>query len=267
MIIRLMSDLHLEFDSENPFLPTTLAEDSDSILILAGDITLAGRMEYSNYFFEAITSQFKNILYVPGNHEYYRGSIDDTVEKLKNNLSKYKNLLVLDNDSIEIDGVTFIGSTLWSEFDKGNPLSMWHCDRKISDFSVIYKDVKCITAFRAEDAYATFLQNKKWLEDTLKETNSEKRIVITHHAPTFRSIHKNYEGNPLNGAYVSDLSELILDYNPLYWFHGHTHDSFDYKIGSTRVICNPRGYPITVSSDGTPVVENRFFNPTFRIKL
>ena len=226
MRINYMSDLHLEFG------PMETEPDGGDILVLAGDINIKGRVDWVN----TIANKFNHVLYILGNHEFYRGTIDNIYKKIKERL--VDNVHLLENESITIDDVTFHGATLWSDFLNGNPMSYLQCDQVINDYRLIRAGTGK-QRFRPQLAHKLHNISKAFLQENVKEGD----IVITHMAPSLLSIHEKYKNDMnINGAYASDLSELILDTKPKLWFHGHMHDLFDYTIGNTRILCNPRGY-------------------------
>ena len=218
MKLNFVSDLHLEFG------PISFTEKGD-VLILAGDITT----ENDTSWIKTVSKNFKDVIYVLGNHECYYQSLGSAYKIAKKHLPK--NVHLLQNESITIDGITFHGTTLWSDFEKGNPMSYMICKEKINDFSEI-------ESFAPEVAHEEHKRAVAFLRENVKEDD----IVVTHHAPSYESYSVNLRGDKLNGAYASDLTELILDTNPYLWFHGHLHNSSDYMVGNTRVLCNPRGY-------------------------
>ena len=226
MRINYMSDLHLEFG------PMETEPDGGDILVLAGDINIKGRVDWIN----TIANKFNHVLYILGNHEFYRGTIDNIYKKIKERL--VDNVHLLENESITIDDVTFHGATLWSDFLNGNPMSYLQCDQVINDYRLIRAGTGK-QRFRPQLAHKLHNISKVFLQENVKEGD----IVVTHMAPSLLSIHEKYKNDMnINGAYASDLSELILDTKPKLWFHGHMHDLFDYTIGNTRILCNPRGY-------------------------
>tara|TARA_Y100000034_G_C6894417_1_gene412054 strand:- start:397 stop:1164 length:768 start_codon:yes stop_codon:yes gene_type:complete len=226
MRINYMSDLHLEFG------PMEIEPDGGDILVLAGDINIKGRVDWIN----TIANKFNHVLYILGNHEFYRGTIDNIYKKIKERL--VDNVHLLENESITIDDVTFHGATLWSDFLNGNPMSYLQCNQEINDYRLIRAGTGK-QRFRPQLAHKLHYISKAFLQENVKEGD----IVITHMAPSLLSIHEKYKNDMnINGAYASDLSELILDTKPKLWFHGHMHYSFDYTIGNTRILCNPRGY-------------------------
>ena len=226
MKINFISDLHLEFG------PLEIEPEAGDVLVLAGDIDIKARVNWIN----DIASKFHHVIYVLGNHEFYRGTIDSIYKKTRERL--VDNVHLLENESVTIAGVTFHGATLWSDFLNGNPMSYLQCDQAINDYRLI-RAGDGNHRFKPQIAHSLHNISKVFLQENVKEGD----VVVTHMAPSFLSIHEKYKNDMnINGAYASDLSELILDTKPALWFHGHMHDSFDYTIGNTRILCNPRGY-------------------------
>ncbi len=226
MRISYMSDLHLEFGGMEP------EPEGGDILVLAGDVCIKCRVDWIN----DIANRYNHVIYVLGNHEFYRGAIDNTYKKTREHL--VDNVHLLENESITIDGVTFHGATLWSDFLNGNPMSYLQCSQRINDYRLIRSGTGK-HRFKPQIAHKLHNISKVFLQENVKEGD----IVVTHMAPSLLSIHENYKDDiNINGSYASDLSELILDTKPKFWFHGHMHNSFDYMVGDTRVLCNPRGY-------------------------
>jgi Icc-related predicted phosphoesterase len=237
MKIQIASDLHLEFIKFNheQHIDRVLGSNKEGCLVLAGDVSTVPSLKF---VLDIICSKFKHVIYVPGNHEYYDGSID-IVNQILSSLG-IDNLHVLNMKSVEIEGVNFVGCTLWSDFDNNNPLSKMDCQTGVNDFFLI----KNLTT---EKALLMHYEQKLFLEKELRKNS--KSVVITHHAPSYQSVKPQYRHERTNGAFVSSLDELIYEHQPLLWIHGHTHTVFDYSIGQTRVICNPYGYPQYVSTN------------------
>ena len=233
MKIRIMSDLHLEMGHMH------LSPGGD-VLVLAGDIGVVDKPSYLNLI-DIWSEMFTHIIYVTGNHEYYKGDIDKSLKKLKTHFAD-TNVHLLENDHVFIDDVAFIGATLWSDFPT---LASEHCANSyMNDFRIIRRN-NYAYGFRAEDARAKFDISSAYIRSALgklREQGFTKIVVVTHHAPSRRSISPRFAGHLLNDAFASDLEELIETGRADLWIHGHTHDSFDYKVHDTRVICNPRGY-------------------------
>ena len=227
MKINYVSDLHLEFGPMK-IEPT----GGDDVLVLAGDITVKGRVDWIN----DMAAKFNHVIYVLGNHEFYRGAMDSIYRKTRGSL--VDNVHLLNNESITIDDVTFHGATLWSDFLNGDPISYMECGLAMNDYRII-RAGDGNHRFKPEIAHALHNISKVFLQENVKKGD----VVVTHMAPSLLSIHEKYKHDMyINGAYASDLSELIFDTQPKLWFHGHMHDSFDYTIGDTRILCNPRGY-------------------------
>jgi predicted phosphodiesterase len=252
MKVNLISDLHLEFgDLELP---------GGEVLIIAGDAcesrTLSkhpydpGALEESSgrrpdraarFFWEECT-KYQHVLYVMGNHEHYHGKFNRTAHELRACLPKKVQLL--EQDTVIIDDVVFLGATMWTDCNRGCPVTMETLKSGMNDYRVITWDGGGYRKLHPRDTAKIHQQTKDWLRGQLSEHQDRKVVVITHHAPSDLSIAPPYRNDLyLNGGYRSDLSDLILDHPQIrYWVHGHTHDPFDYAIGDTRVRCNPRGY-------------------------
>ena len=226
MQINFISDLHLEFG------PMEIEPEAGDILVLAGDIDIKGRVDWIN----TIASKFNHVIYVLGNHEFYNGAMDSIYKKTRERLAD--NVHLLENESVTIADVTFHGATLWSDFLNGNPMSYLRCDQTINDYRLI-RAGDGSHRFKPQIAHSLHNISKVFLQENVKEGD----VVVTHMAPSLLSIHEKYKNDMnINGSYASDLSELILDTKPELWFHGHVHTSFDYTVGNTRILCNPRGY-------------------------
>ena len=258
MKIKYMSDLHLEFQGKDtPFNIIPSSDDGDTILVLAGDIGVFVNPDTYVPFITEWAGMFKAVIYVPGNHEYYHGCITDAANVVKEIFNtNFNNVFLLDNDEVTIDGINFIGSTLWTDFGNNDPVSKMLAKKYMTDYSFVsYQDArngwhKINPDFihGIHQCGVEFLQNKL----RVNQGNGQKTVVVTHHLPSFQSVHNMYAGEKSNDFFASNLEHLIYNYNPLVWIHGHTHHGFDYMIGDTRVLCNPRGYP--------GYDRNKFFN-------
>lgn len=258
MKISITSDEHLEFadhDFDNV--------DSADVLILGGDILVARQVgEHHNSdrlhaFMQRCTSRFPHVIYIVGNHEHYDGTFTKTVAHLRSQFSYLSNLHILDGETWTLDDVTFIGGTLWTDMNKGDVLTLYHMKRMMNDFRIIdhgardhtWQDAdgelhRTASRFQPEDAAEEHAKMLEYIRSVVEGRFDQKFVVVGHHAPSRQSIKPRYAGDHImNGGYSSDLSEFILDHPQIrLWTHGHTHDEFDYMVGSTRVVCNPRGY-------------------------
>ena len=233
MRLHILSDLHLEFGTVR--IPKTEAD----VVILAGDIHLGreGRKWARRHFAD------KRVIYVLGNHEFYRHSIPALIHNLKQETDGSQ-IHLLENDVIQLDGVTFLGCTLWTDFKlNDNPsTAMRVAEDTISDYSVIDFDQEN-RVLRAKDTVRMHEESLAWLKSELPKHDPSRTVVVTHHAPSISSIPAQHANSPLNPAFVSKLDALVETSDVPLWIHGHTHQNVDYKIGSTRVLSNQRGYP------------------------
>jgi predicted phosphodiesterase len=259
MKISLVSDVHLEFGDWYPVNP-----HNSEILILSGDIMVASHLKnfdkkndkhinlrdrYIN-FLENCSKEYKEVIYIMGNHEHYNGAFTQTPVILREECKKF-NIHFLDNEFVKIDGITFIGSTLWTDMNNKCPISIHSVQRALNDFVTIKNVVEneegekiYMGKFTPSDSVKEHEKSLKFIESVIQENQDGMFIVVGHHAPSPLSIHPKYKDDiHVNGAYASNLSEFIFSYPQIkIWTHGHTHYPFDYMIGTTRVVCNPRGY-------------------------
>lgn len=231
MRIHVLSDLHIEFGL------IALPEMDADVIVLAGDtgVGMKGIRRIAHDLPD------KPVLFVAGNHEYYGGNVQQVNQQLAQ-ISNPK-LHFLNNEAIIIDGVRFLGCTLWTDFQLfGNAVqAMLAAELSMNDFANIsFRDEAGKRKLKPEDALALHQQSRAWLEGELNKPFAGPTVVITHHAPHPNSLLPNLEQDILSAAYVSDLSGLMG--KAQLWIHGHTHSSWDYEVNGTRVICNPRGY-------------------------
>jgi predicted phosphodiesterase len=247
MIIQILSDLHLE---HHPDHGRELVESMDfsgaDIVILAGDI--AGIGERALFALPRLQQLCEKapgqVLYVPGNHEYYGANptfVEHMLQRLEAEMSNFRVLRT--GKLFEQDGLRFLGDTLWFPEDSEN----WRFSQLMSDFLVIREFTPWV--YHQNTAFI------QWLERELRPGD----IVITHHLPSDQIIAPRYIGNVLNRFFVSDLTNLILERKPALWVCGHTHTSIDTMLGTTRIVCNPRGYP----NEG----QTAKFNPRLLIQI
>lgn len=253
MKLNILSDLHLSRS-----ILATPDNDAD-VVILAGDIA---RPEQAVKWASRLD---KPVLYVPGNHEFYDGSIVSTATRLKL-LCAGTHIHVLDDDVFHLNGVRFLGSTLWTDFllygdGDERASAVEEAFRSMRDFQKIHLDEAGTLPFTPLDSEALFRRHAAWLAARLAEPHNGPTVVITHHAPSPRSIHPRFADSLLNPCFVSNAEHLVDGNRVQLWVHGHTHDSFDYNLNGTRVVCNPRGYASGV------INENAQFNANFMVSL
>lgn len=291
MKIAVCSDVHLEFG------PLTLENPGDvDVLILSGDILVERDLDEWNdaqvesgfarhrstmyhTFFQECSQRFKHVIYIAGNHEHYHGDFKFTLSELKKKFAYLKNVHVLDKEVVTIDGIKFVGSTLWTNMNNRDPLTLHAIGSMMNDFRIIknsdryvYRNVPVyaynedgsvklddkgyqmqigmkkkeeVSKFSPEDAV---VENEKcfdFIKHVVSEAKEgEKIVVVGHHTPSQQSCHPRYAHDQLmNGGYHNSYEEYIMDHPQIVlWTHGHTHERYDYMIGDTRIICNPRGY-------------------------
>ena len=271
MKIALASDVHLEFGDLD------IVNDQDAqVLILSGDICVAAdldmrdrrqtemgfarhRSERFHDFFERCTANFPHVIYVMGNHEYYHSDFATALDEMRRKLAHLPNLYILEREVKTIDDVTFIGGTLWTDMNKQDPLTLYHMRTMMNDFRVIQNSAvpvhfktqegefkTRVGKFSPEDAVTEHVKMKEYIQvvTAFLGENPNKYVVVGHHAPSRRSTHEMYAHDTvMNGGYSSDLDQFIEDRPQIrLWTHGHTHHPFDYVVGETRIVCNPRGY-------------------------
>lgn len=273
MRVALASDVHLEFG------PITFENTGNAdVLILSGDIAVASEFRKFLPFFEDCASKFKDVVYVFGNHEHYHGDYQKSHDLVYGHLEPFKNIHLLNNGHIDFGEYTFVGGTLWTDMNKDDPFTKNYVRRRMNDFQIIENSAtvgrQTINKYKTkedgsyemdennrfivigseiheytpslspDDVIVEHEQMKALIKEQIALRPNRKYVVVGHHAPSRVSTKPRYQrDHHMNGAYSSDLSELILDHPQIkLWTHGHTHDNFDYMIGGTRILCNPRGY-------------------------
>ena len=247
MKIHILCDLHVEFGD---FVPPVGGAD---VVVLAGDIHVKNRgLQW------IFTQNFEvPVLYVLGNHEFYGEKFPGLIDQLKVE-AEGTNVRVLENDSEEIGGYRFFGCTFWSDMellDDQHTSSM-----AAADFMNDYKLIRLSKSNRRlspSDTKARHAKSVRELREFFKAGEPQRSIVVTHHAPSIKSIVERYRVYPVSAAFASNMDDFIQEHQPPLWIHGHTHESFDYQIGKTRIVCNPRGYASTAP--------NKEFRPDFTV--
>ena len=288
MKLHILSDLHLEFC---PFTPPPAD---------AGVVILAGDIHVSTHGFGWARAMFpeQEIVYEAGNHEFYRYDWDAHLDAMRAEARRHR-IYFLEDDAVVMDGVRFLGATLWTDFDffgeHMRQSAMRACVQYLADFSQIHAAVAVPDMAAAapgapgepgepgehrraradltgtlhstsrlltpEQVRARHLTSRAWLEGQLATPFNGKTVVVTHHLPSQQSVARRYRDDLGSAGFASRLESLMG--KSVLWIHGHTHDRFDYKIKKTRVICNPRGY---CSRDGARM-ENRAFDPGLVVEV
>lgn len=238
MNLLVLSDLHLEFS----LLDIDVA--GVDVIVLAGDVHIGTK---GIPWIEA-KSHGLPVVYVPGNHEFYKGEHSRVLRDLRAACAATSNIHLLDMDKITIGDVEFLGATLWTDFSlyRGTEFGVRAAEsyaiEGMSDFSgaIRFEERGVFRKLQPRDTIQMHISARQWLTGELMVPTRRKRVVVTHHAPSKQSVAPQYQGNLLTPAYASHMDDVI-ELADL-WIHGHMHDSFDYGMGKCRVICNPRGY-------------------------
>jgi predicted phosphodiesterase len=272
MKIAVCSDIHLEFGTIS--LENTEGAD---VLILGGDICVAkdlmdrdqygifdrfDRSAKAHEFFQECSARFPHVIYIAGNHEHYHGDYANTITTLRDRLGYLVNLHILDKEMIKLGDVTFIGGTLWTDMNNEDPITLNAMSGMMNDFRCVTNSNRVVNykvydesgniptfktrtaTFSPDDAVVDHKAMLEYIRLMIEGKFDQKFVVVGHHAPSKLSTHPRYADEVImNGGYSTALDEFIMDHPQIkLWTHGHTHENFDYMIGSTRIVCNPRGY-------------------------
>jgi predicted phosphodiesterase len=278
MKILILSDLHLEHGNSLSFPPGPAVDAYDAV-VLAGDIHSPG---HKAVFWARRESTFggKPVLLVPGNHEFYLRLMPTELAEMKA-AAAGSNVHLLDRESVVIDGVRFLGCTLWTdfqlpvrqscgEFEADVGRAMAEANIRMNDFRLIevlsparseHRVRERPRQLQASDALAMHWIDRDWLRRQLAQPFDGTTVVVSHHAPATGSVADRYAEDWMTPAYVSELPDEFFT-APALWVHGHTHTAFDYVRGRCRIVSNPRGYGLLNSS-----FENPAFNPVLVIDV
>ncbi len=272
MKIQIASDLHLEFLQDRWPGERLIAPVPDAdVLVLAGDI--ASGIQALELFTNWSAPQKTPIVYVAGNHEFYDHNMDRMRKQMKEAAAK-AGIHFLENDSVELDGVRFLGTTLWTDYkldvgwDRTQREQMHVLERGLHDHEAIRVGKEPGRPFFAQDALNRHEEARQWLRYELAKPWLGKTVVVSHHAPHPLSTHPRFAGNPLNPGFISDLSEHLPGVD--LWLHGHVHDGVDYQVGRCRVVANPAGYVRNIGFAGNRddfVFENRTFDRSMLVEV
>jgi Icc-related predicted phosphoesterase len=238
MRIWLFSDLHLEVaDLRQP-----LAIPDADVCVVAGDLCRAPANGI-HWLVENIAHAMPCV-YVAGNHEFYGGGIKEGLDDGRAAMARFENIHFLENNAVVIHGVRFLGATLWTDYriEGHYELAMLHARERMNDYRRIVTQRNPWRRILPQIAHRMHMDSRRFIETVLKDDPTIPTVIVTHHMPHPQSIPGRFKGDLLNAAYASDLTDIIETGRPALWLHGHTHDSCDYRVGNTRIICNPRGY-------------------------
>jgi hypothetical protein len=256
MKLWIVSDVHLEFGQ--PFLQTP--PDGVDVLVCAGDVATKGIVPGLRWLAGNFARQIP-VVVVAGNHDVYGASLEESIRDAREFAAGHPNLHFLENDACEVGGVRFIGGTLWTDFRLSgrNPsVAMSYAQSGMNDFKKIKLSKRPFRKFRPVDAYRKHIESRNFIGTELREYAGVKTtVVVSHHAPSPRSVDLGFRHDPLSACYASDMKDLLCEVGPTLWVHGHVHHRNDYMVGGTRVVSNARGYPN----------EETGFDPTYAVEL
>jgi hypothetical protein len=233
--------------------------------IMAATPSMLARGERYYNFIKRCSERFPQVILIMGNHEHYHGDYAQTAKVIRTVVGEFSNVHFLDKEWRIIDGVLFFGGTLWTDMNGEDPTTLHQIAYMMNDYRGVKNSSKTVSykvplydennqeswtfkerpaQFTPEDSvedHKRFLTN---LDEALNSHPGLTTVVVGHHAPSKASTHPRYRTEVItNGAYSTNLDNWILDRRQIkLWTHGHTHEDFDYMIGTTRVVCNPRGY-------------------------
>jgi Icc-related predicted phosphoesterase len=261
MKIALGSDLHLEFHD------LEFTNQGADVLVLAGDIMIAQYLydhttesiattlkqqdwlgdrqkeavKYRN-FLKRVSEQFQHTIMIAGNHEFYHGRWYQSLDTLREEIGQFENIYFLENNTKVIDGVEFIGATLWTDMNKNDWHTKYQVKQGMSDFRLIKNDKEKYRSITPDDVIYRHEKSLEFIKTAVANA-TKPTVVVTHHLPSDLSVAEQYRSQYLmNGAYRSNLEEFVMNSNINLWLCGHTHHKHSYMLGDTKVVCNPRGY-------------------------
>jgi 3',5'-cyclic AMP phosphodiesterase CpdA len=251
----IMSDLHLEL-TRGWDLPPPGARPAFDVMVVAGDL-VTGMERGVRWLRERVTD--RPVLYVAGNHEPYGRDIARDLEKARV-AAAGTNVHVLENESLTVDGTTFLASTLWTDFAlRVDPeAGMRLAGEKMNDYRKIRTN-RYRLKLRPLDTLRKHQESRAFIARELAAHQGERCVVVSHHSPL-----PDPDADALSVAFASDLTSLILDGAPCLWVFGHTHESVDTTVGSTRVVSNAKGYGPWSSGE---TFENPGFDPNFTVEI
>lgn len=237
--IQYASDLHLEYPKNREFLTQNPLKPVGDILILAGDIITNTAGHKIEHLYEEWRQQFKYIISIPGNHEFYGSDVAESYPALTEKLAA--NHFLLNNATVELEGVRFIASILWTH---GPEDQMKKLEKKSNDYRLIkYGEGEgAAVRLRAADVSAMHAQSVHFLTHELAKPFTGKTVVITHHLPSYNLMGFGAYMGILKYYCASNLNRLLKAYPVDYWIFGHLHQTIDKQLFGTRFVSNPLGY-------------------------
>ncbi|MBB4344437.1 metallophosphoesterase [Rhizobium leguminosarum] len=256
----IFSDLHIERWRS---VPPLAVQDAD-VCLCAGNVCDGGPERAVSYLGEHVSKHMPVIL-VPGNQDYYRSSILEGSNRALATAAEFPDVHFLDRGIVSIGGHRFVGATSWDSFEKigCSKLALCLAQRELKDYAKIKMSKRPLRWFSSTHARRLNLEDSSFLSWGLEGGTEEVTVVVTHHAPSWRSAPSEITDDGLHPDMISGLEREIVRYRPVVWVHGHYNNRSDYYIGDTRVICNPRGYPQCPVPDFDPALVVDLGGPDF----
>lgn len=242
MKLGVVSDIHTELGK--PQVDLRLPERVD-VMVMAGDIGKG--VQAIQYAHDTYSEDADDIVCIAGNHEYYGGTYQSVLAKMREWAKQFPRLHFLERDVVTLNGVNFIGATAWTDYSYGGggqPLNMLRAQDLLNDHKRIkWNQHGTYRKLLARDCHTMNAEAKRFIFSELEKHEGETNVVVTHHAPTANSIHPRFAADESNFCYVNSWGNDIAYSSANLWVHGHTHSECEYEVGDCRVICNPCGYP------------------------
>ena len=247
MKLLVLSDLHVEFA---PYVPEPAVLAAVDAVLLAGDIHVGAQAPA----WSRQTFGDKPIVQIAGNHELYHGDWQRTLDEIRE-AARWHEVHFLENDELLLNGVQFLGSTLWTDFLYFGPEQIRQAMNEARRYMA---DYRLIAGCSPEATIERHQASLAWLQAKLNGPGAaSQRVVITHHYPHAQSTAREYKSDLCTAAFGSQLPNTLFTQAGL-WIHGHTHSSCAYEVMGCQVRCNPRGYPLRQPAGA---FENNRFQP------
>jgi predicted phosphodiesterase len=253
MKIQILADLHLEFlndrptDSSRTLLQRICATPAE-VTVIAGDLYTKGRSV------RKITELFppgRPVVFVAGNHDHYGGAYLHNLERMRRDAAAMPSVHFLEQETVEIGGTVFLGCCLWSDGRLWEPAGSYSYPETVRALETGMNDYRRIRftsggaayrRLRPADSIRIHQESVGWLREQFAKHKGRKIVVVTHHAPSIRSVQEKLQQDILTATYASHLADLVEQSGAALWVHGHTHNQVDYQVGQTRVVANCLGY-------------------------
>ena len=238
MLIQYASDLHLELMDNRQLMALGFLPPKAECLVLAGDIAPLLRLKQYDFFWDWCSKHFEQTIFVPGNHDFYGGWPNRQALNQPICLAIRPNVVCCNNMVFKWRNIDFVCSTLWSSID---PVQEAALVRTLRDFFAIRigQNKNKLTASDYQWLHECALQ---FIRTAVQASKADKKVVVTHHLPSYAVLASCFRHSPLNSGFVTELGSWIGDSSIDVWIYGHSHVSIETSIGKTRLLSNQLGY-------------------------